>query len=104
MKSAKASEAILVVVSHQPDLILLDLGLPDMDGIEVIKSIREWSDIPVIVLSARYHEMNKVSVLDMGANDYVTKHFGNNELLARIRTAIRENSWVTGLTQNHHKT
>jgi two-component system KDP operon response regulator KdpE len=81
--------AIHMAASHAPDAILLDLGLPDMDGIRVLERIREWSDVPVIVVSARQEENEKVKVLDCGANDYVTKPFGNDELLARIRTAIR---------------
>ena len=72
-----------------PDLILLDLGLPDIDGIEVIKDIRKWSNIPIIVVSARDRENDKVTALDVGADDYITKPFGTSELLARIRTALR---------------
>lgn len=71
------------------DLLLLDLGLPDQDGIEVLKKIREVSQVPVIVISARDHEDNKVMALDLGADDYITKPFGTSELLARIRTALR---------------
>ncbi|MEI5989828.1 hypothetical protein A5881_001321 [Enterococcus termitis] len=71
------------------DLILLDLGLPDQDGIEVLKKIRETSSIPIIIISARDHENNKVEALDLGADDYITKPFGTPELLARIRTALR---------------
>ena len=73
----------------QPDLVLLDLGLPDMDGVEVLKLLRAWSGIPVVVVSARGHERDKVEALDLGANDYITKPFGTAELLARIRNAIR---------------
>lgn len=71
------------------DLILLDLGLPDQDGIEVLKKIRETSSVPIIIISARDHENNKVEALDLGADDYITKPFGTPELLARIRTALR---------------
>lgn len=71
------------------DLILLDLGLPDQDGIEVLKKIRETSSVPIIIISARDHEKNKVEALDLGADDYITKPFGTPELLARIRTALR---------------
>lgn len=77
--------------SHCPDLLILDLGLPDGDGIELIKSIRETSDTPIIVLSARTNETDKVEALDTGANDYVTKPFGTDELLARVRVALRNN-------------
>jgi two-component system KDP operon response regulator KdpE len=72
-----------------PDVILLDLGLPDLDGVEVIQRIREWSDIPIIVVSARGNDSDKVKALDMGANDYLTKPFSLDELLARIRVALR---------------
>lgn len=85
-------EAISLAASHSPDLILLDLGLPDKDGLQIIQEIRSWSDIPIIVVSARQEEKEKVLALDAGANDYVTKPFGNSELLARIRTAIRLHS------------
>ena len=82
-------EAILEASSHNPDIILLDLGLPDMEGVDVIKKIRTWSNMPIIVVSARDHEKDKVEALDMGADDYITKPFGTSELLARIRAAIR---------------
>ncbi len=75
--------------AFRPDVILLDLGLPDMDGIEVIKRIREWSQVPIIVLSVRDRENDKVAALDAGADDYLTKPFGVGELLARIRAALR---------------
>ena len=73
----------------KPDVILLDLGLPDMDGVEVIRRIREWSQVPIIVLSVREREDDKVRALDAGADDYLTKPFGVAELLARIRVALR---------------
>ena len=75
--------------AFRPDVILLDLGLPDLDGIEVIKRIREWSQVPIIVLSVRDRENDKVAALDAGADDYLTKPFGVGELLARIRAALR---------------
>ncbi|MCX7772235.1 MAG: response regulator transcription factor [Clostridia bacterium] len=81
--------AVSNIASHCPDLVLLDLGLPDIDGLEVLKSIRQWTGVPVIVVSARGHEREKVEALDLGADDYVTKPFGTSELLARIRTALR---------------
>jgi two-component system, OmpR family, KDP operon response regulator KdpE len=74
---------------HKPDLAIVDLGLPDFDGVEVIRRIREWSPMPIIVLSARAHEHSKVDALDAGADDYVTKPFGVGELLARVRAALR---------------
>ncbi|MGM0767662.1 MAG: response regulator [Pseudomonadota bacterium] len=74
---------------HSPDLVILDLGLPDMDGSDVLAALREWSSVPVIVLSVRDRELEKVRALDLGANDYVTKPFGVDELLARARTQLR---------------
>lgn len=85
-------EALSMIPSHCPDLILLDLGLPDMDGIDILKKIREWSAIPVIVVSARGEEHDKVEALDLGADDYIPKPFGTSELLARIRTALRHSA------------
>lgn len=75
--------------TRKPDLIILDLGLPDMDGVEVVKGIRAWSSVPVIILSARSQESDKISALDAGADDYLVKPFGAGELLARIRVALR---------------
>ena len=83
------TEAYSMITSQCPDVVILDLGLPDMDGLKILKSVREWSSMPVIVVSARSHEKDKVAALDMGADDYITKPFGTSELLARIRTAIR---------------
>ena len=82
-------EAISLIASHCPDVVILDLGLPDIDGMEVLAQLREWSQMPVVVVSARTDEKEKVRALDAGADDYVTKPFGSSELLARIRTAIR---------------
>lgn len=81
-------------LSHNPDMIILDLGLPDVDGTEIIKEVRKSSNVPIIVLSARNHEDDKVEALDLGANDYVTKPFGTEELLARVRVALRNNRTV----------
>ena len=83
------TSALEIVASHCPDCILLDLGLPDMDGNRIISSVRQWSTMPIIVISARSMEPDKVQALDLGADDYITKPFGTNELLARIRTALR---------------
>jgi two-component system, OmpR family, KDP operon response regulator KdpE len=81
--------ALAIARQRPPDLVILDLGLPDMDGVEVVRRLREWSSLPVLVLSARDAEASKVAALDAGADDYVTKPFGMNELLARIRAALR---------------
>lgn len=83
------AEAYSMVTSQCPDVVILDLGLPDMDGMKILQGVREWSAMPVIVVSARTHERDKVEALDLGADDYITKPFGTSELLARIRTAIR---------------
>lgn len=82
-------QGIIEVETRKPDLLILDLGLPDMDGVEVIKAIRAWSAIPIIILSARSSEQHKIDALDAGADDYLTKPFGFGELLARIRVALR---------------
>ncbi|MCX7096595.1 MAG: response regulator [Methylococcales bacterium] len=82
---------------RKPELIILDLGLPDMDGVAVIKAIREWSALPIIILSARSAEQHKIDALDAGADDYLTKPFGLGELLARIRVAIRHSAKQPGL-------
>ena len=81
--------ALGMISSHCPDCILLDLGLPDMDGSEIIRSVRSWTQTPIIVISARGTENDKAGALDMGADDYLTKPFGTVELLARIRTGLR---------------
>jgi len=87
------TEGKLMCSSHMPDLVILDLGLPDMDGLEFIKHARGFSAVPVIVLSARTQESDKVSALDLGANDYITKPFGTEELLARVRAALRNSRY-----------
>lgn len=87
--AANGTEAYSLITSRCPDLVILDLGLPDMDGAKVLRRVREWSSMPVIVVSARTYERDKVEALDLGADDYITKPFGTSELLARIRTAIR---------------
>jgi len=89
LEAERAAEAVMMLTSHNPKLVLLDLGLPDGDGIDLAKQIREWSRIPIIVLSARGREDDKVAALDAGADDYLTKPFGVNELLARMRVALR---------------
>jgi len=84
-----AHQALSLVARHHPDAVILDLGLPDMDGVEVIQGLRGWTSVPIIVLSARTAERQKVAALDAGANDYVSKPFGMDELLARLRVALR---------------
>ncbi len=82
-------DAIHAVANRHPDLMILDLGLPDMDGVEVTRRVREWTDMPIIIVSVREQESEKVAALDAGADDYLTKPFGAGELLARIRAALR---------------
>ena len=86
------SEGLRSAMALRPDVILLDLGLPDMDGSEVLCRIRSWSRVPIIIVSARHEESEKVKILDQGADDYITKPFGTNELAARIRTCLRRSS------------
>ena len=89
-ETATGSEAINAVLGYRPDIIILDLGLPDIDGIEVTRRLREWSQTPIIVLSVREAEQDKIAALDAGADDYLTKPFGTGELLARMRVALRK--------------
>ena len=89
IEAETAAEGLSQAATRSPDIVLLDLGLPDMDGLEVIKKMREWSAVPIIVISAREQEGDKIKALDEGADDYLTKPFGAGELLARIRVALR---------------
>lgn len=89
LSADRSQRGLLMLTSHMPDLVLLDLGLPDMDGEEFLSLVRRDSMVPIIVLSARTDELSKVTALDLGANDYITKPFSNAELLARIRAALR---------------
>jgi len=82
-------QALQDVVTHRPDVIILDLGLPDIEGVEVTRQLREWSQTPIIILSVREHEEDKIAALDAGADDYLTKPFGVGELMARLRVALR---------------
>lgn len=82
-------QALTLAADHHPDLVILDLGLPGIDGVEVVRGLRGWTDVPIVVLSVREGEADKVEALDAGADDYVTKPFGMNELLARMRAALR---------------
>ncbi len=88
-EAGTGKQGLIEAATRKPDLVILDLGLPDMDGLEVIGKIREWSNVPVIILSARSKESEKIDALDAGADDYLTKPFGSGELLARIRVALR---------------
>lgn len=92
ISSFNGRDGLSVISSRCPDVILLDLGLPDMDGMEIIRQVRSWSNSPIIVISARTLEQEKVAALDSGADDYITKPFGTSELLARIRTSLRHSN------------
>lgn len=89
VEAGSGQEGIDQAIAHQPDLVLLDLGLPDMDGSAVLQRIREWSQVPILVVSVRGREDDKIKALDCGANDYITKPFGTGELLARLRVVQR---------------
>lgn len=89
LTAPNGTDAILEASSHDPDIVLLDLGLPDIDGVDVIKKIRTWSNMPIIVISARSEDTDKIDALDAGADDYLTKPFSVEELLARLRVTQR---------------
>ena len=93
--AASGKEGLSLFVSHSPDLVLLDLGLPDMDGVQVIRNIRSWSNLPIIVISARSEDADKIEALDAGADDYLTKPFSVEELLARLRVTQRRLSYMS---------
>ena len=95
MRAASGAEAMSMISSHCPDLVILDLGLPDMDGLDILRQLRSWSTLPVVVVSARSHEQDKVSALDLGADDYLTKPFSVDELLARVRANLRRSSMAS---------
>ena len=97
--ASTAAEGLSIVNSGSCDLVLLDLGLPDADGLEIIREVRSWSSLPIIVISARTKEHEKVLALDAGADDYITKPFGTAELLARIRTALRHSNRLDSDTE-----
>ena len=96
LEAANGKDGIIEATSHLPDAILLDLGLPDMDGLEIIQRLREWSSVPIIVISARGQERDKVAALDAGADDYLTKPFGMEELIARLRAVMRRTQKIPG--------
>src|SRR5215207_550921 len=98
LKAETGGEALRRIASDAPDIVILDLGLPDMDGKDVIARVREWSDVPIVVLSARDREAEKIAALDRGADDFVNKPFGIGELMARLRTALRHRMQRKGET------
>ncbi|MGA0565105.1 response regulator [Ancylobacter sp. VNQ12] len=98
LRADTGAQAISLVVNRRPDVVILDLGLPDMDGKEVIRSLRAWSDVPIVVLSARDREIEKIEALDLGADDFVNKPFGMGELMARLRAALRHRMQEKGET------
>lgn len=95
------AKAIIEVVSYKPDVIILDLGLPDIDGVEIIRKIRSWSNVPIIVVSARSDDSDKIEALDNGADDYLTKPFSVDELLARLRVALRRVNYNNEIKNNN---
>src|SRR4030043_27995 len=97
--ASRGEEGLALAAAQPPDLIILDLSLPDIDGIEVCERLREWTQVPIIVLSVRDSERDKVNALDKGADDYLTKPFGIEELLARVRVALKHSAQATGATK-----
>ncbi len=94
-EASQGQEALNAVVTDRPDLIILDLGLPDIDGVEVTRRLREWTHIPILILSVREQESDKIAALDAGADDYLTKPFSSGELMARMRVALRRSMQTT---------
>jgi two-component system, OmpR family, KDP operon response regulator KdpE len=92
LEATNGEDALSAAASEHPDIIILDLGLPDMDGVEVTRRLREWSQIPIIIVSVREQEQDKIAALDAGADDYLTKPFGVGELMARLRVALRRSN------------
>jgi two-component system KDP operon response regulator KdpE len=101
--ASRGEEGLALAATGEPDLVILDLGLPDIDGVEVCKRLREWTQTPIIILSVRDSERDKVAALDMGADDYLTKPFGIEELLARVRVALRHAASRKGARGNQTK-
>lgn len=101
VEAMNGADALKAVATVAPDLVILDLGLPDMDGKDVIRSLRGWSDIPIVILSARDRESEKIAALDLGADDYIEKPFGIGELTARIRTALRHRGKTEATTTSY---
>ena len=100
--SETGNSAVMETASHNPDIMLLDLGLPDIDGVEAIKKIRTWSNMPIIVISARSEDTDKIAALDAGADDYLTKPFSVDELLARLRATERRLEYMLGINGESH--
>lgn len=96
LTAKNGAEAVMMASSHNPDVLFLDLGLPDMDGVDVIRQIRSWSNMPIVVISARSDDADKIEALDAGADDYLTKPFSVDELLARLRVIIRRLTLMAG--------
>ncbi len=94
LEAADGTEALMMASSHNPSILLLDLGLPDMDGIDVIRQVRTWSSMPILVISARSDDSDKIDALDCGADDYITKPFSVEELLARLRATLRRLNYL----------
>jgi two-component system, OmpR family, KDP operon response regulator KdpE len=94
LEAANGEEALTVVATERPDIVILDLGLPDLDGVEVTRRLREWTQIPIIIVSVREQENDKIAALDAGADDYLTKPFGVGELMARLRVALRRSAQI----------
>lgn len=94
--ASRGEEGLTLAATNEPDIVILDLGLPDMDGVEVCRRLREWTQCPIIILSVRDSERDKVAALDQGADDYLTKPFGIEELLARVRVALRHSTRMQG--------
>ena len=94
LEATNGEEALTAVATEHPDIILLDLGLPDMDGVEVTRRLREWTQIPIIIVSVREQEKDKIAALDAGADDYLTKPFGVGELMARLRVVLRRSTQI----------
>ena len=92
LSAQNGASAVMEALSHNPDIVLLDLGLPDMDGLEVLRSVRKWSSLPIVVVSARNHERDKVEALDYGADDYLVKPYELDELSARVRALLRRSA------------
>ena len=99
LTAGTGQQAVMAAASQNPDIMLLDLGLPDMDGVEIIKKVRGWSNMPIIVISARSEDRDKIDALDAGADDYLTKPFSVDELLARLRVTIRRLSYIQSVKQ-----